>query len=169
MNTEKIVRFIKKIKIMTIAKQLGIKKFPFKILQEGRVIYWESGVGDWIIQEYNDQGKPTYFKNNHGYETHRTYDQKGRMTSFKDSNGINTHLTYTNYMKTQEKQQPEETMFSLYEYLGKAAGSELGKQVVQKAIQQHVKVTSHQVSNPKYEGRILRYPISFLKEYFNSK
>ena len=59
--------------------------------------------------------------------------------------------------------------YSLYEYLGKAAGSELGKQVIQKAIQQQVKVTSHQVSNPKYEGRILRYPISFLKEYFNSK
>jgi hypothetical protein len=72
-------------------------------------------------------------------------------------------------MNIQEKKQPEETMFSLYEYLGRAAGSELGKQVIQKAIQQQVRVTSHQVSNPKYEGRILRYPISFLKEYFNSK
>lgn len=154
---------------MTIAKQLRIKEFPFKIVVGDQIIYWESEVGDWIIQEYNDQGKPTYFKNNHGYETHRTYDQKGRMTSFKDNNGINTHLTYTDNMNIQEKKQPEETMLSLYEYLGRAAGSELGKQVIQKAIQQQVKVTSHQVSNVKYQGRILKYPISFLKEYFNSK
>jgi len=156
-------------KTMTIAKQLGIKEFPFKIVVKDQIVYWESVAGDWIIQEYNDQGKPIYFKNNHGYETHRTYDQKGRMTSFKDNNGINTHLTYTDNMNIQEKKQPEETMLSLYEYLGRAAGSELGKQVIQKAIQQQVKVTSHQVSNIKYQGRILKYPISFLKEYFNSK
>lgn len=59
----------------------------------------------------------------------------------------------------------EET--SLYEYLGKPAGSELGRAVYTEASKRKVKVTSHEVSNPKYTGRILKYPKSFLDSYFN--
>lgn len=56
---------------------------------------------------------------------------------------------------------------SLYEYLGHAAGPELGKQVYAAAVAAGVRAESHEVSNPKYTGVILKYPISFLDEYFN--
>ena len=51
-------------------------------------------------------------------------------------------------------------MKSLYEYLGKAAGS---------AAKAKVKIDSHEVSNPKYTGTILKYPVEFLNEYFGNK
>lgn len=55
---------------------------------------------------------------------------------------------------------------SLYEYLGHAAGPELGKQVYAAASAAGIRAESHEVSNPKYTGVILKYPISFLDEYF---
>ncbi len=57
-------------------------------------------------------------------------------------------------------------MKSLFEYLGKPAGSELGKAVAAAAAKAKVKIDSHEVSNPKYTGRILKYPVPFLNEYF---
>jgi len=56
--------------------------------------------------------------------------------------------------------------YSLYEYLGKAAGSELGLRVAQRAKAENIRVTSHQVSNPKYKGPILKYPKAFLDSFF---
>lgn len=60
------------------------------------------------------------------------------------------------------------TMKSLYEYLGRAAGSELGKQVAEAATRARVKIDSHFVETPKYTGQILKYPVSFLDSYFRS-
>lgn len=62
-----------------------------------------------------------------------------------------------------------EEMKSLYEYLGRAAGSELGKQVYAAASAAKVQIDSHEVSNPKYTGTILKYPVSFLNEYFGKE
>ena len=59
-----------------------------------------------------------------------------------------------------------ETMLSLYDYLGKKAGSELGKAVAQAAKQRNVRPSSKTITNPKYSGTILMYPKSFLDEYF---
>jgi hypothetical protein len=56
---------------------------------------------------------------------------------------------------------------SLYEYLGKAAGAELGKKVAAAASAQKIKLTTQEVSNPKYSGTVLMYPVSFLDSYFN--
>jgi len=58
-------------------------------------------------------------------------------------------------------------MMSLYEYLGRAAGSDLGKRVAAAAVIEKVHIESHYVSNPKYQGEILRYPKEFLDKYFN--
>jgi len=55
---------------------------------------------------------------------------------------------------------------SLYDYLGRAAGPELGKAVAYAAAVKKIKVTSKQVENLKYSGPILMYPKSFLDEYF---
>ena len=60
----------------------------------------------------------------------------------------------------------EKEMLSLYDYLGKAAGRDLGTQVYKAAHAQKIKITEKQVSNPAYSGKILMYPKSFLDSYF---
>ena len=58
-------------------------------------------------------------------------------------------------------------MLSLYDYLGKAAGRDLGSQVYKAASSQKVKVEEKNISNSIYSGKILMYPKSFLDSYFN--
>ena len=60
-----------------------------------------------------------------------------------------------------------EPYLSLYDYLGHAAGPELGKAVSQASILHGIKPVITQVENPKYTGKILMYPKSFLDAYFN--
>jgi len=55
---------------------------------------------------------------------------------------------------------------SLYEYRGKSHPT-IGPAVYAAAIKQGVKVLNHTVSTPKYTGKILRYPVSFLDNYFH--
>jgi hypothetical protein len=57
-------------------------------------------------------------------------------------------------------------MVSLYDYLGRAAGPDLGKQVATAAAKAGVKHEIREVSNPKYKGPIMLYPKSFLDLYF---
>jgi hypothetical protein len=58
-------------------------------------------------------------------------------------------------------------MMSLYEYLGKAAGTDLGKRVYIAAVRRNVVVGQRRISNPKYTGDVMIYPKSFLDGYFN--
>ena len=55
---------------------------------------------------------------------------------------------------------------SLYDYLGHAAGPELGKQVASAAARAGVKGSMREVSNPVYKGPVMLYPKSFLDLYF---
>ena len=57
-------------------------------------------------------------------------------------------------------------MISLSDYLGRAAGPELGKQVATAAAKAGVKHEIREVSNIKYSGPIMLYPRSFLDLYF---
>jgi hypothetical protein len=57
---------------------------------------------------------------------------------------------------------------SLYDYLGRAAGKELGKQVADYALASCVTYKIRQVSNQKYAGPIMLYPKSFLELYFKA-
>ena len=57
-------------------------------------------------------------------------------------------------------------MISLYDYLGRAAGPDLGKQVATAAAKAGVKHEIREVSNSKYTGPIMLYPKSFLDLYF---
>ena len=58
-------------------------------------------------------------------------------------------------------------MISLFDYLKKPAGPELGKQVSLAAMNEKIHIESKQVSTPKYKGNILMYPKSWLDIYFN--
>ena len=57
-------------------------------------------------------------------------------------------------------------MMSLYDYLGRAAGPELGKQVASAAARAGVKGSMREVSNPVYKGPVMLYPKSFLDNFF---
>ena len=58
-------------------------------------------------------------------------------------------------------------MVSLYDYLKKPAGPELGKQVASAAMNEKIRMEYKQVANHKYKGNILMYPKTWLDEYFN--
>lgn len=60
-------------------------------------------------------------------------------------------------------------MMSLYDYLGRAAGSELGKEVCEVAVQLKETITERKISNPKYTGNVHLYRREFLDEYFGKK
>jgi len=62
----------------------------------------------------------------------------------------------------------EEQLVSLYDYLGKAAGSKLGKQVYEYVhnTKRNNLIKTREVKNSKYEGKVLLYPKYILDEYF---
>ena len=55
---------------------------------------------------------------------------------------------------------------SLYDYLGKAAGNELGKEVAAAASKAGIKLQTREVDNPKYTGIVYLYPKDFLDFHF---
>lgn len=57
-------------------------------------------------------------------------------------------------------------MVSLYDYLGFAAGSKLGKQVADYAKIRKAKFKTKNVENPSYRGIIYTYEPQFLEEFF---
>jgi hypothetical protein len=63
----------------------------------------------------------------------------------------------------------DQEMLSLYEYLGKAAGPDLGKKVYDAAKDAKINTTTQKVSNPKYTGKVVKYPKLFLDEYFSKQ
>jgi len=68
-----------------------------------------------------------------------------------------------------ENQELKPYMMSLYEYLGYAAGIELGKEVATTAVALHETIKEQYVSNPKYTGNVKLYRREFLDEYFGTK
>ena len=63
----------------------------------------------------------------------------------------------------------DNTLLSLYDYLGRAAGIKLGREVNETAQRRCIPINTRQVSNPKYEGTVLLYPKWFLDEYFGKE
>jgi len=64
---------------MTIAQQLKIVEFPFKIKDsKGNLIYWEDSDGDWIKSERDSKGNLIYYENSNGeiIEYHPKTNQK---------------------------------------------------------------------------------------------
>jgi hypothetical protein len=59
-------------------------------------------------------------------------------------------------------------MKSLYDYLGRAAGSKLGLEVAKYARQQKTQIETRQVSNPAYTGTVNLYTENLLEAFFNN-
>jgi 7-cyano-7-deazaguanine synthase len=58
---------------------------------------------------------------------------------------------------------------SLFDYLGKAAGKELGKKVALEAYFKNIPYTMKEVHNKIYSGKIMMYPKTFLDKFFNQE
>lgn len=63
----------------------------------------------------------------------------------------------------------EAGLISLYDYLGYAAGTELGKEVATAATKAKEKIGKRFVTNTRYKGEVMLYRREFLKEYFTAK
>jgi len=72
---------------------------------------------------------------------------------------------FNNYNK-REKLENNMEKVSLYDYLGHAAGTELGQEVATAARKAGVKGEIREVSNPKYRGPVMLWPKAFLDLYF---
>ena len=59
-------------------------------------------------------------------------------------------------------------MMSLYDYLGRPAGSNLGRAVFETSKKEKILVQEKHVTNKKYTGKILMYPKYFLDNYFKN-
>jgi len=57
-------------------------------------------------------------------------------------------------------------MISLFDYLGKPAGKELGANVYKAAAEEKISRTIREISNPKYTGKVMLYPKDWLDKYF---
>jgi len=55
---------------------------------------------------------------------------------------------------------------SLFDYLGKPAGGDLGKQVREAASQNNQPVRVREISTPNYTGKVMLYTKGFLDSYF---
>ena len=96
---------------MTIAQQLKVTKFPFRIKDDtGKEIYYELSTGFWSKYEYDDKGNPTCYKTSNGEWGKREFDDKGNVIYFENSNG---HIE-----DRRPKAVPEYTMEELENQLG---------------------------------------------------
>ena len=72
---------------------------------------------------------------------------------------------FGNYDK-REKVEKSMKMMSLYDYLGRAAGKDLGLEVNKAAMAEGIELETRQVSNRADKGPVMLYPEWFLKQYF---
>jgi len=109
---------------------------------------WEEQKETKYIYESPDKGKTVYRRKFGDYDSPRELIS---VEEFKNSEKLKTI--------NMEK-------ISLYDYLGHAAGSDVGQQVAFAAAKAGVMTETKQVSNPVYKGPVMLYPRSFLDLYF---
>ena len=77
-----------------------------------------------------------------------------------------THNTNTQSFTPTGWDQCKPEYISLFEYLGKAAGTELGTQIRKTAMVHGVQVDKRIVNNTKYKGTVTLYPKAWLDTWF---
>jgi hypothetical protein len=72
----------------TIAQQLNIKEFPFKIEdKDGNEIYFETLVKSWKRNGYDSEGFPNYVEHSDRYWKKSQYDSNGDLIYTETSKG----------------------------------------------------------------------------------
>jgi len=73
----------------TIAEQLNVTEFPFRIWDsKGRIIYFEESDKRWAKYEHDSQGNVIYLENSNGYWSKREYDTNNKEIYYENSDGI---------------------------------------------------------------------------------
>jgi len=73
----------------TIAQQLNITEFPFRIRDKnGNQIYFEDSYGYWYKWEYDSNGNKIYFESSTGCWWKYKYDPNRNLIYFEDSDGV---------------------------------------------------------------------------------
>lgn len=62
----------------------------------------------------------------------------------------------------------DQELISLYDFLGRAAGAELGKKVAEAAARAKQPIGKREISNTRYKGVVHLYKKQFLQEYFET-
>jgi hypothetical protein len=80
-------------KIMTIAQQLKITDFPFRIMNKAnQTIYFENSKGDWCRREYDISGREVYSEDSKGVIIDlRSKDIELTLEEIADKFGINVN------------------------------------------------------------------------------
>ena len=73
---------------------------------------------------------------------------------------------FGNYNKRESIKSENMDMISLYDYLGRAAGPDLGKTVATAAAKAGIKSEIREVNHVGYRGPIMLYPRQFLDNFF---
>jgi YD repeat-containing protein len=69
----------------TIAQQLNITEFPFRIRDKnGNQIYFEDSYGYWYKWEYDSNGNKIHFESSTGCWWKYKYDPNGNLIYFED-------------------------------------------------------------------------------------
>jgi hypothetical protein len=73
----------------TIAQQLNIKKFPFRIKDKnGKLLYYEDSYGFWCKYERDENGNERYFENSDGAWYKCELDENGYELYYENSYGV---------------------------------------------------------------------------------
>ncbi len=88
----------------TIAQQLNINDFPFKIKDKnGYILYDEDSDGNWERYERDKNGNILYSKDSNGYWNRYERDENGNILYQEDSDG----LIIDNRVPTMTKEEAE--------------------------------------------------------------
>jgi len=72
----------------TIAQQLNIKEFPFKINDSnGNQIYYENSFGIWEKKEFNSNNSLIYYESSFGYWEKKEFDSNSNIIYYENSKG----------------------------------------------------------------------------------
>ena len=75
-------------KVMTMAQQLKVTKFPFVIKNDaGNEIYYEDNCGFWRKREYDDRGNKIYSEDSNGFWAKWEYNDNGNEIYSENSKG----------------------------------------------------------------------------------
>ena len=77
----------------TIAQQLKIKEFPFRIYDNGDEVYYEKN-GYWIKREYDSNGNKIYYEDSYGFWIKKEYDSNGNRIYLENSYGYWIKIEY---------------------------------------------------------------------------
>ena len=138
-----------------------VKNIPndMELGKKVRTIAWKE-ISEQIVK---DENQPYIYERNP--DTGEIFRRKlGDYSSPREL----IHLIPQKRIKTKKitKKDNSMSMMSLYDYLGHAAGSDLGQKVATAARQAGVRGEMREVSNPVYKGNVMLWPKAFLDLYF---